>query len=161
MLFAGFRRTWFVSTDEQYVVGFSCLDTKIAEDVALGVTLVPEVFVDFSPWLAFAALRLWFSHLVRRKIKKSLFDQGTLVSSIFMKMISSVVTWNQEMLPCLLNLTHNRHRHERKLYKCRNNSIINNFWVSPSKRILQIKVAVIHQNWRLRWITSSEICRIL
>jgi len=31
---------------------------------------------------------------------------------------------NFEMPPHLSNLTHNRHRHERKLYKCRNNSIV-------------------------------------
>ena len=29
------------------------------EDVALGVALFPEVFLDFSPRLAFAASRLW------------------------------------------------------------------------------------------------------
>ena len=42
--------------------------------------LVPEVFLDFSshemresePQLVFAASQLWFSHLMRRKIKKNL-----------------------------------------------------------------------------------------
>ena len=32
----------FVSTDEQYTTGFSCLHTKIAEDVALGVKYLHE-----------------------------------------------------------------------------------------------------------------------
>ena len=31
---------------------------------------------------------------------------------------------NFEMLPHHSNLMHNRHQHERKLYKCRNDSII-------------------------------------
>ena len=33
------------------------------------------------------------------------------------------VVHNSELPPRLSNLTHNRHRQERKLYKCRNNSI--------------------------------------
>ena len=42
----------FVSTDEQYIVGFSCLHTKIAEDVALGVKYLHEndiVHRDLKP----------------------------------------------------------------------------------------------------------------
>ena len=35
------------------------------------------------------------------------------------------VLHNFELPPRLSNLTHNRQRQERKLYKCRNNSIIN------------------------------------
>ena len=35
----------------------------------------------------------------------------------------SKVVHNFELPPRLSNLTHNRHRQERKLYKCRNNSI--------------------------------------
>ena len=42
----------FASTDEQYTVGFSCLHTKIAEDVAFSVKYLHEndiVHRDFKP----------------------------------------------------------------------------------------------------------------
>ena len=43
------------------------------------------------------------------------------------------------------------------------NTIISNYWMRLSRiwRILQIKEGVIHRGRRLRWITPSEICRIL
>ena len=42
-------------------------------------------------------------------------------------------------------------------------TIISNYWMRPSRiwRILQIKEGVIHRGRRPRWITPSEICRIL
>ena len=50
--------------------------------------------------------------------------------------------------------------HEYKLIKV---VIISNYWMRLSRiwRILQIKEGVINRGRRPRWITSSEICRIL
>ena len=41
--------------------------------------------------------------------------------------------------------------------------ILSNYWMRPSRiwRILQIKEGAIHSGRRPRWITPSEICRIL
>ena len=41
----------------------------------LRLTLVPEVFL--------ASSRLWFSHLMQRKIKKNLWNQGTYESIFY------------------------------------------------------------------------------
>ena len=44
-----------------------------------------------------------------------------------------------------------------------NDTILSNYWMRLSRiwRILQIKEGVIHRGRRPRWITPSEICRIL
>ena len=43
------------------------------------------------------------------------------------------------------------------------NYVFSSYWMRLSRiwRILQIKEGVIHRGWRPRWITPSEICRIL
>ena len=50
-------------------------------------------------------------------------------------------------------------RNKERLWKW----IFSNYWMRLSRiwRILQIKEGVIHRGRRLRWITPSEICRIL
>ena len=42
-------------------------------------------------------------------------------------------------------------------------TILSNYWMRLSRiwRILYIKEGVIHRGWRPRWLTPSEICRIL
>ena len=91
--------------------------------------------------------------LLKRQLSSTLFSNVILKLSTRLLQINALNVWTLcyeqslilHCLPCVMNVL-----------------VLSSHWMRLSRiwRILQIKEGVIHPEWRPRWITPSEICRI-